>query len=431
MAHDISVWLFDQPVGTLSLLGGRLSFQYDHDWLAQPDAVALSQSLPLGPDVFDDRQCRAFFAGLLPEGNLRRLIAQQCQVSSQNDFALLNAIGGECAGAITFVSHRQPLATAEQAGVEWLDEPQLMALLDELPRRPMLAGRDGVRLSLAGAQDKLPVVFDGQRIGLPKGAQPSTHILKPAIASVEDSVLNEGFCLSLAQAMRLSTAQAQIFVVQGLQVLLVARYDRRVGVDGQPMRIHQEDFCQALGVVPEMKYQNEGGPDLKACFDLLRKATRPSAPQVLRLLDAVVFNALIGNHDAHAKNFSLLYAGQSKNVAPTLAPLYDMLCTAVYEHLTPKMAMKLGSKYKFTEVQARHWEQFAQAAGLSKAQAKKRVLQIAQQLPAIARSLQATQPFAGRPIIAKMIELMDQRTALTIRRLTEGESDTQVDDEEA
>ncbi|MEK0416128.1 MAG: hypothetical protein RI949_134 [Pseudomonadota bacterium] len=430
MAHDISVWLFDQPVGTLSLLGGRLSFQYGHDWLAQPDAVALSQSLPLGPDVFDDRQCRAFFAGLLPEGNLRRLIAQQCQVSSQNDFALLNAIGGECAGAITFVSHRQPLATAEQAGVEWLDEPQLMALLDELPRRPMLAGRDGVRLSLAGAQDKLPVVFDGQRIGLPKGVQPSTHILKPAIASVEDSVLNEGFCLSLAHAMRLSTAQAQIFVVQGLQVLLVARYDRRVGVDGQLVRIHQEDFCQALGVVPEMKYQNEGGPDLKACFDLLRKATRPSAPQVLRLLDAVVFNALIGNHDAHAKNFSLVYAGQSKNVAPTLAPLYDMLCTAVYEHLTPKMAMKLGSKYKFTEVQARHWEQFAQAAGLSKAQTKKRVLQIAQQLPAIARSLQATQPFAGRPIIAKMIELMDQRTALTIRRLTEGESDTQVDDEE-
>jgi len=165
--------------------------------------------------------------------------------------------------------------------------------------------------------------------------------------------------------------------------------------------------------------------------DLLRKATRPSAPQVLRLLDAVVFNALIGNHDAHAKNLSLLYAGQNKNAAPTLAPLYDMLCTAVYEHLTPKMAMKLGSKYKFTEVQARHWEQFAQAAGLSKAQTKKRVLQIAQQLPAVARSLQATQPFAGRPIINKMVELMDQRTALTIRRLTEGESVTQVDDEEA
>lgn len=198
MAHEIAVWLFNQSVGTLSLVGGRLSFRYSTDWLAQPNKVALSQSLPLGSEPFDDHQCRPFFAGLLPEGNLRRLIAQQCQVSSQNDFALLSAIGGECAGAITFVPVGRSLATAEHVGVEWLDETQLIALLDELPRRPMLAGRDGMRLSLAGAQDKLPVVFDGQHIGLPIGGQPSTHILKSAIASVEDSVINEGFCLALA-----------------------------------------------------------------------------------------------------------------------------------------------------------------------------------------------------------------------------------------
>ena len=149
----------------------------------------------------------------------------------------------------------------------------------------MLAGREGIRLSLAGAQDKLPVVFDGD------------------------------------------------FQVQDRQVLLVTRYDRRAGDDGLPVRIHQEDFCQALGVVPEMKYQNEGGPDLQACFELLRRATRPSAPQVLRLLDAVVFNALVGNHDAHAKNFSLLYEA---GTAPRLAPLYDMLSTAVYDALPPR-----------------------------------------------------------------------------------------------
>ncbi len=417
MAHDIGVWLFDQPVGSLSLAGGRLSFQYRPDWLSQPNAVALSQSLPLGPDPFNDHQCRAFFAGLLPEGNLRRLIAQQCQVSSQNDFALLNAIGGECAGAITFVPDGQPISTANQTGIQWLDEPQLIALLNELPRRPMLAGRDGMRLSLAGAQDKLPVVFDGERIGLPKGGQPSTHILKPAIASVQDSVINEGFCLALAQAMGMPTAQAQIFQVSDRQVLLVARYDRRVGTDGQPVRIHQEDFCQALGTVPEMKYQNEGGPDLKACFDLLRKASRPSAPQVLRLLDAVIFNALVGNHDAHAKNFSLLYA---TGRAPTLAPLYDMLSTAVYDHLTPKMAMKLGSKYKFTEVQTRHWDQFAQASGLSKAQTKKRVLSMAQDLPVTARQLQALPPFSGQLVVGKIIALIEQRSALTARRLLEG-----------
>jgi serine/threonine-protein kinase HipA len=172
MAHEMGVSLFGQAVGTLSLVAGRLSFRYHADWLAKPGSTALSQSLPLQSQPFGDDQCRAFFAGLLPEGKLRRLIAQQCQVSSQNDFALLKAIGGECAGAIAFVPTDLPLASAVQADVEWLNEPQLIALLDELPRRPMLAGRDGIRLSLAGAQDKLPVMFDGQRIGLPKGGQP-------------------------------------------------------------------------------------------------------------------------------------------------------------------------------------------------------------------------------------------------------------------
>lgn len=414
MAHEIAVRMFADTVGTLSLVAGRLSFQYRSDWLNPPNAVALSQSLPLQAEPFDDHQCRAFFAGLLPEGNLRRLIAQQCQVSSQNDFALLNAIGGECAGAITFVPEGQQSPGTDQGGVAWLDEPQLLSLLDELPRRPMLAGRDGLRLSLAGAQDKLPVVFDGRRIGLPKAGQPSTHILKTPIPAVEDSVLNEGFCLALAEATQLPAAQSQIYTVGSHHVLLVTRYDRRLAGDGQPVRLHQEDFCQALGVVPEMKYQNEGGPDLKSCFDLLRKATRPSAPQVLRLLDAVVFNTLIGNHDAHAKNFSLLYV----SATPILAPLYDVLSTAVYENLTPKMAMKLGSKYKFTEVQARHWDQFAQEAGLSKAQTKKRILRIAQDLPATARRLQALQPFADHSLIEKIVVLIESRAALTARRLT-------------
>lgn len=428
MTREIGVALFGQPVGTLSLEAGRLRFQYDPAWLAEPQPVALSQSLPLRPEPFEDLQCRAFFAGLLPEGNLRQLIAQQCQVSSQNDFALLNALGGECAGAVTFIPKGQSPARPEYPSIEWLDNAQLISVLDELPRRPMMVGRDGIRLSLAGAQDKLPVVFDGQRIGLPGGGQPSTHILKPAIAGVEDSVLNEGFCLALAEAMGLPAAQAQVFKVNGHQVLLVGRYDRRADKDGQLARIHQEDFCQALGVVPELKYQNEGGPDLATCFDLLRRVTRPSAPQLLRLLDAVVFNALIGNHDAHAKNFSLLYADRP----PTLAPLYDLLSTAVYERLTPRMAMKIGSKYRFADLQPRHWDQFAQAAGLSKAQTRKRVMRIAQSLPGTAVRLHTLPPFAEQPIIRKITSLIEERAAMTLLRLTTSESriDEQEDDEE-
>lgn len=170
-----------------------------------------------------------------------------------------------------------------------------------------------------------------------------------------------------------------------------------------------------------MKYQNEGGPDLAQCFDLVRSATRPSAPQVLRMLDYVIFNALIGNHDAHAKNFSLLYSGK----APVLALSYDMLSTAVYPTLTQTMAMKIGSKYKFSEVQSRHWEQFAEGVGFTKAQAKRRILELARLLPATGRKLQSDPgySFAGNALVEQVNTLIEQRCALTIRRLTDPDAD--------
>jgi serine/threonine-protein kinase HipA len=425
MAHELDVWLFAQRVGTLALVNGRLQFAYVPSWLQQVRAVALSCALPLQSAPFTDQQTRPFFAGLLPEGQMRRLLAQQFQVSGQNDFALLDRVGGECAGAVTLLASGQALRTSTEAAaaaqdIQWLSDEELIALLDELPSRPMLAGQDGLRLSLAGAQDKLPVVFEGGRmggeIGLPKNGTPSSHILKPAIRSVQNSVINEGFCMALAGVMQLKPAPSHIHTVQGREFLLVERYDRAVDAAGQRQRLHQEDFCQALGVVPEMKYQNEGGPSLAQCFELVRRTTRPSALHVLRLLDGVIFNTLIGNHDAHAKNFSLLYAGQTA----VLAPFYDLLSTAIYPTLTPKMAMKIGSTYKFSEVQARHWDQLAQEAGLAKALTRKRVLTLAKRLPQAARELQAdpVHGFAGQALVAQIITLIEQRCALTIRRLT-------------
>lgn len=422
MAHELEVWLFADRVGTLALVDGRLNFGYAPGWLSHQDAMALSASLPLQAEPFDDHKTRPFFAGLLPEGQMRRLIAQRFQVSGQNDYALLDHIGGECAGAVTFLGPGQALpAPSSNGDVQWLSDQEVVAILDELPRRPMLAGQDGLRLSLAGAQDKLPVVFDGARIGLPLNGTPSSHILKPAIHGVEDSVINEGFCMALAEAMQLKPAKSKVHWVLNRLFLLVERYDRLIDARGHRQRLHQEDFCQALGVVPEMKYQNEGGPGLAQCFDLVRSATRPSAPQVLRLLDCVIFNALIGNHDAHAKNFSLLYGGEKSGKAAVLAPFYDTLSTAVYPTLTPKMAMKIGSKYKFSEVEKRHWEQFAEGVGLTKAQAKRRILELAKSLPAAARKLQSDpgHPFGGNAVVEKINTLIEQRCALTIRRLTD------------
>lgn len=416
MNRILEVWLLGQSVGQLIQADGRLSFSYSPRWLQSPSAQPLSRSLPLRPESFDDKATRPFFAGLLPEGDKRKLVAMALQVSPQNDYALLNGIGGECAGAVTLLEPgQQPTGLPSEQYVRWLDDGELIAILDELPRRPMLAGKDGLRLSLAGAQDKLPVVFVNGHIGLPKQNTPSSHILKPAISAVEGSVYNEGFCMALAMRLKLSVASTSIRRVADRVYLLVERYDRLRQPDGSLQRLHQEDFCQALGVAPEYKYQNEGGPDLTQCFDLIRKATRPSAPQVLRLLDYVIFNALIGNHDAHAKNFSLIYTRRGT----VLAPLYDTLSTAVYANLTDKMAMKIGSKYKFTEVQKQHWEQFAQAAGLSPVQVKKRILTLASLLPSEAVSLRSelTTRDLDNDILSEIIGLIERRCQLTCKRL--------------
>lgn len=412
--HELHVYLHSQRVGTLSLVGGRLSFQYAVEALNNPSLWPLSQSLPLQREPFSDRQSRPFFAGLLPEGRMRNLVARQAQVSSQNEFGLLEFIGGECAGAVSISTAEQPPPSDNAYDVKWLTSEQLAAVIDELPKRPMLAGTEGLRLSLAGAQDKLPVVYDGTRIGLPLNGSPSTHILKPPIREVEDSVTNEAFCLHLAKAMKLPVAQASIYRGGHHHALLVKRYDRIEGSQGEVQRIHQEDFCQALGVISELKYQNEGGPGFPQIFDLLRSTTRPSALHVLNLLDYAVFNTLVGNHDAHGKNFSLLYHVSE----PVLAPLYDVVSTAIYPELTVKMAMKIGGKYKFSEVMDRHWDRFSEENGLGKAQVRKRVRELAIQLPKKARQTAGAQPeFADHPIVKRIIDLIDRRAALTLERL--------------
>lgn len=415
MKGELEVWFFNNRVGTLSTNRGRLNFRYAEDYLESDDAVPLSYSLPLRPESFGGREAGPFFAGVLPEGKVRRLIARLLGISAENDFALLSAIGGECAGAVTFLKPGWgPPSLDTDQDVRWLADEEVVELLDEMPRRPMLVDRDDMRLSLAGAQNKLPVVALDDRIGLPLRGAPSSHILKPAIEGFEGSVANEGFCLALAEDLNLQPARAHIRQVQNHAFLLVERYDR-INENGRLQRLHQEDFCQALGVMPEFKYQNEGGPNLAQCFDLVRRVTRPSAPQILRLLDYVAFNALIGNHDAHAKNFSLLRRGDETVVAP----LYDALATAVYPELTPKMAMKIGGKYKFEDIRARHWQRFAQDVGLSPAQTRRRILDMARQLPEAARELAGDHDFTGHPLARRIVGLIEDRADRTIRMLGE------------
>ena len=338
-----------------------MAFQYDESWLAAEHAVPLSHSLPLRPERFPQRECAPFFAGVLPEGNGRTTIARLLGMSAENDFALLEAIGGECAGAVCLLpEHAHPDDQADE--LRPLSSDEVGELLLELPQRPLLAGTDGYRMSLAGAQPKIALtIHDGQTY-LPLGGAPSTHILKAAEPNYQGVVFNEAFCLSLAAECGLHAASCEVGSAVGVDYLLIERFDRDRAATGEVRRIHQEDFCQALGVRSESKYQSEGGPGLTRCFELVRTLSGVPVIDIGRLLDAVVFNVVVGNHDAHAKNFAWL---RYRDGRVRLAPIYDLVCTVAFPVLTTRMAMRVGDARESDRVGAADLHQFAADAGLN------------------------------------------------------------------
>jgi len=312
----------------------------------------------------------------LPEEGQRTAIARALGVSADNEFRLLEYLGGEVAGALTLLPEGETPASPSDAAPKLLDDDALVQLLDHLPLRPMLAGEDGLRLSLAGAQSKLPVLLIDGQIALPAPGQPTSHILKPPISRFEGTTENEYFCMSLASAIGLDVAAVEMRVVAERSFLLVTRYDRAVSAGGSVTRLHQEDFAQALGVPSHRKYASEGGPIFPDCFALLRRAATRPAREILKLLDAAIFNLIIGNADAHAKNFSLLHSGGNGGGAITLAPLYDLLSTIIYPNLHVKLAMKIGGKAVLEDIEPRHWERFAADAQLGAPFVRTRVRQL-------------------------------------------------------
>lgn len=383
MADSVSglnVFVRDRVCGRLGLdERRRFVFAYAPGWLRE-GGFPLSLSLPLRPEPYDDDEARPFFANLLPEGELRPLIARRLGVSPENSYALLEKIGGDCAGAVSLLPHSErPL---ERSGYRELDEEGLSRVLEELPRRPFLAGEAGVRLSLAGAQSKLPVYVEEGRVFIATGSSPSTHILKPPIPGFAGTVENEAFCMALARELGLPAAEAVIRKGRDT-VLVVTRYDREREEGGGVLQVHQEDFCQALGVLPEQKYESEGGPSLEDCFALLERASVRPAADRQALLGWVVFNALAGNADGHAKNLSLMLA----KPGPRLAPFYDLLSTAAYPELSSRPAMRIGGEDRPEWVQPRHWDRLADAAGLKRRYVQGRVRDMASRIVPLAERL--------------------------------------------
>ena len=417
MARTLDVYIGDDIVGQLVQDdGGQMSFTYAEGWRNKPGAVPLSQSLPLRAEAFKGKECRGFFGGILPEQEKREIIARNLGISARNDYAMLERIGGECAGAVTFIPAGESLPEPDY-GYRKLSAPQLAAILKELPKRPLLAGDKGIRLSLAGAQYKVAVRIEGGDVCLPLGGAPSTHILKPAVERFEGVVFNEAFCIGLAVAVGLPAASVESRNVEGMDYLLVERYDRthRQVAGGSPVleRLHQEDFCQALGIVPELKYQREGGPSLKQCFGLLRDVSSTPVIDLNRLLDAVIFNYLVGNNDAHGKNFSLLSHGAgAPDLQIRLSPLYDVVSTLYYPELSRDMAMKIGGEYSSEKVMPRNFDRLAEEAGLGRAQTRRRVPEMAEKVMSSLGKVEI-----AHPVAEKVAALIRQRAEQTRRSL--------------
>jgi serine/threonine-protein kinase HipA len=352
---NLDVYLHSDHIGHLTRLEqARIQFTYDENWLRDPDAIPLSLSLPLRDEPFSDEECEPFFAGLLPEGDFLKAVARAFAVSAANPFALLNAIGGECAGAVSLSPAGQLLPFQSQRPPRWLSDQQLGELVARMPQRPLLAGEDGLRLSLAGTQEKIGALEENAKVGITHGRPPTNRILKAPIDRFPDTVANEAFCMRLARVADLDVAQAGPRKAADQEFLLVHRYDRTS--NGEIRRIHQEDFCQALGFVPALKYQSDGGPSVRDCARLIREHAAGPAVDLLAFLDALYFNYLIGNHDAHAKNYSILLEGAR---APRLAPLYDLVSTRVYEGLDKKLAMKYGAENRPDWIRGRHLDRLA------------------------------------------------------------------------
>jgi len=409
----LNVYWEHELVGRLTKRGGNdMFFQYSEPYLASKYPRPISLSLPLQTEAFDGSISKSWFANLLPEGEIRGQVARKLRVSERNEYAILNGIGGDCAGALRLLPESAPNITeGKLIPLPW---DELEARIASTPRPSLLAlvlQEGELRLSLAGAQDKLPVHIYDDQLALPSGNAASTHLLKISSGSFPDLVQNELFCLTLARRVGLTTPNAEMAKTK-TPILLIDRYDRLIGPDGNIHRLHQEDFCQALGVPPESKYENEGGPSLAQLFETLARGSHTPLPDKRDLLKWVLFNFIIGNADAHAKNVSFLYGKMGEENRPHLAPFYDLVCTEVYDPLSTKQAQKVGGEYRPGYIASRHWDRLASTIEVKPKYLRTLGLELCKKVEEIALPLskEISKTNSGATTLGKIIHVIEKRT---------------------
>lgn len=416
MADSLAVILADAVAGVVTRNRSGLTFVYDDAYREAGDSVPLSLSMPLQLRNHGDARVRPWLEGLLPDDEaVRRSWARQFHASPSSPFSLLSTpIGQDCAGAVRFVAPENVGDVLARRGeVTWLTDDEVGDRLRELKAdaTAWLGRAFTGQFSLAGAQPKTALLYREGRWGVPSGSIPTSHILKPAVAGLDDHDLNEHLCLAAARGAGLVAAKTRVARIGGESAIVVERYDRvRIGED--LARVHQEDLCQALSVPPDRKYQNEGGPGPEDITALFRRTLGGARAEeaVRRFIDALIWNWLIGGTDAHAKNYSVLIAPDQ--VRP--APLYDVASALPYGLHEKKLrfAMKIGNDYR---VFSHHnpWQTAASMWGVDYEALDARIRELANVAADAFAEASASPGVAGlnRALPSRLVSLVAERAA--------------------
>lgn len=390
-------------------------FQYLQTWIDQPGAFPISTTMPLRKQPFDWDVLGPWLLNLLPEDNdTIRQIARILDVPHTDVLGLLQQVGRDTSGAMSFAAR----GATELKVIPVEGEAALEQIINDLPRKPFLAGDDGVSMSLAGVQTKLAVrVLEGGQIAIPVKGAASSHILKPDSKNLWGSVHNEAFCMTLAGLVGISAPRVTTGIAGARTYLLVERYDR-MEQGGVLRRLHQEDFCQALSLPPSAKYQHSSFRGPKGSFAMMSDRLRQvgGAGELLKLWDAMVFNVLCCNTDAHMKNYSILIAGDGLE----LTPIYDVMCAAVWDGITKNLALDIGGKRDGSYLERRHWEREAKTCGLRPDGAVARVKTLAQavlaQLDAARTAVEAMPP-GGHALLGHVQDAVAKRSHTILKGL--------------
>ncbi len=426
MTNVLFVILDDAVAGTLTRLPqGRLRFDYDDDYRRRAEPTPLSLSMPTQVKIHPDNLIVPWLRGLLPDNEavLTRW-GRQFHVSASSPFALLGSpIGEDCAGAVRFAPPDDVDRVLTRAGdVTWLTEGQVAERLRDLREdsTSWLGKSFTGQFSLAGAQAKTALLQRDGKWGVPAGSVPTTHILKPAVSGFDDHDLNEHLCLDAARRAGLLSVRTTVGRFGAESAVVVDRYDRVVG-DDRIVRVHQEDLCQALGVSPSRKYQNEGGPSPRDIAGLLRRVMPPRIADtaVWRFADALIWNWFVAGTDAHAKNYSVLLADNQVR----LAPMYDVASALPYGTHEKKlhMAMEIGGDYG-VHPGRNTWPSAAKDLGVEPERLVSRVQEIGSTIAdsfADAANAPAVRALE-RPLPDKLVDLVSERVTRCMRIVGSG-----------